>query len=507
MLLHQYLDKPLRETPEKAAVICSGIQCSYRQLVDQMNHWGQALMALGVKRGDRVALFMKNRVELVQLYFACFRIGAIAVPVNTRYTTPEAEYALGQSGSKVLICSSDLYSVAEPIGETMDTLEHLLVLDDSGIQYATSWQKIVDDIRDIRKFPELDATDPVVIIYTSGSTGKPKGAVHTQFSMDHHIQNKTNTLEIKSDEISLAGTQISHIAGFAGLMLPTLANGGTLVMVREFEAGDYISCLKNHKITNLILLPTELLEVLEHPDARDADFSHIRNMMIAGDKVPHHVYELFRKQTGFDLREGCGMTECEGYCMQPRNAPGKPGSIGKPIAGVSIRLVDASLRDVAGCQQGEILVKAKSVISEYWNNPEATSESFVDGWLRTGDVACLDEDGYCYFISRIKEIIIRGGSNIMPGEIEDVLDDHPDIAISGVVGFPDDHWGQIVGAFIVVREGHKQPSEVTLTEFARKSLARYKVPEKWIFTDHIPINAVGKIDRKMLHEMSRKVIV
>jgi acyl-CoA synthetase (AMP-forming)/AMP-acid ligase II len=505
MLLHQFIEKPVKETPDKIAVVCQGNQCTYQELYDAMNQFSQALLSLGVREGDRVALFMKNRIELVQLYYACFQIGAIAVPVNTRYTTPEAEYALGQSGSKVLICDSNLYQVAEPIGKTMKTLEHLFVLDDKEKHTDASWQNVVDGIREEKPMPEVHLEDPVVIIYTSGSTGKPKGAVHTHYSMFHQIENKTNTMELQSDEIGLAGTQISHIAGFAGLMLPILSNGGTLVLEREFDAGDYILCLKTRPITNLLLLPTELLDVLEHPKADDADFSHIRNMMIAGDKVPHHVYELFHKQAGYDLMEGCGMTECEGYCLQPKHAPKKPGSIGKPVSGVSMRLVNAEMKDVPQGEQGEILVKAKSVIKEYWNNPEATAKTFVDGWLRTGDVAYQDQDGYYFFVSRIKEIIIRGGSNIMPGEIEDVLDDHPAVEISGVVGFPDVHWGQIVGVFVVPKDQKNPPTEQELIDFAGKRLAKYKIPEKWILTDHIPINAVGKIDRKKLHEMSLQI--
>lgn len=198
------------------------------------------------------------------------------------------------------------------------------------------------------------------------------------------------------------------------------------------------------------------------------------------------------------------MTECEGYSMQPRHEPKKPGSIGKPISGVELRLVDPEFQDVPDGQPGEILIRAQSVIKEYWSNPEETARSFVGGWFRTGDVAFRDPDGYYHFVTRIKELIIRGGSNITPGEVEDVLEDHPDVALCGVVGFPDDHFGQIVGAFIVTKPGHPVPSPDDLTTFAASRIASYKIPERWIFTDHIPINPVGKVDRKKLHELSGK---
>ena len=446
MLLYEILDRQIDENPDKRAVICESESCTYGQLDERMNLWAETFLSLGIKRGDRVALFMKNRVELVQLYFACFRIGAIAVPLNTRYTTPETVYAINQSGSKILITSSELYTVVKDLSESAPSLEQIFIIDEDKT-HSLSWNKATIQAENSNHFPKVDIHDPAIIIYTSGSTGRPKGAVHTHYSMYHHILNKTKSLEIDSTEVALAGTQISHIAGFAGLMLPTLFNGGTFVMVGEFTPSGYIKYLKEYKPTNLVLLPTELLEVLENPHVNEADFSHIRNMMIAGDKVSHNIYDLFRQQAGFDLMEGCGMTECEGYCFQPRHEKKKPGSIGKPISGVQIRLVDNHLKDVPDGKPGEILLKAKSMIAKYWNNPEETQKAIVDGWLRTGDLAYRDTDGYYHFVSRIKEIIIRGGSNITPGEVEDVLDDHPNVEFSGVVGFPDDSLWKYCGCF------------------------------------------------------------
>jgi acyl-CoA synthetase (AMP-forming)/AMP-acid ligase II len=506
MLLYEIIDKIVEENPGKKAVICGKDSCTYGRLFDRMNLWAKTLLSIGIKRGDRVALFMKNRVELVQLYFACFRIGAIAVPLNTRYKTPETIYALKQSGSKILIASSDLYPVVENILDNTPSLKHIYIIDEDSKHKSLSWKKATTDSEDHINFPEVNISDPAIIIYTSGTTGRPKGAVHSHYSLLNLILNKKKSQEIGQYEISLAATQISHIAGFAGLMLTTLSNGGTLVMVSEFNPADYIKCLKKYKPTFTVLLPTELLEILEHPNAKDADFSNLRSMMVAGDKVPHHIYDFFRKLTGFDLMEGCGMTECEGYCIQPKNEKKKPGSIGKPISGVQIRLVDSNGNDVPVGKTGEIYLKSKSVISNYWNNPEETKKAFGGEWFRTGDLAYKDEDGYYHFVSRIKEIIIRGGSNITPGEIEDILDDYPKVESSGVVGFPDDHYGSIVGAFIVPKPGMPAPTIDELSAFVSKNLAQYKLPEKWIFVKRLPKNAVGKIDRKELHNLAEKHI-
>ncbi|MFC2107142.1 class I adenylate-forming enzyme family protein [Bacteroidota bacterium] len=500
--VYRFLNDVAGKYPDKKAVICETDSCTYIELQHTMNNWALVLLSLGVKKGDRVAFFMKNRVELVELYFACFRMGAIAVPLNTRYAEAEAEYALNQSGSKILIVSSELFPVVKNIKDKVESLENLYIIDENTNYESLSWKNIAVD-KDI-SIPEPQMQDAVIIIYTSGSTGHPKGVVHTNYSISNHILNKTESQDLDEREVALAGTQISHIAGFAALLIPTLANGGLFTMVPEFEPGKYIQYLKNYKPTFMVLLPTELLEVLEHPNVKDADFSRLHSMLIGGDKVSNYLYELFRKNAGFDLMEGCGMTECEGYCCQPRHGKKIPGSIGMATTGVEIRLVNSQLQDVAIGETGEIWLKAKSVMPYYWNNPEETKKAYVDGWFRTGDLAYEDKDGYYYFVSRIKELIIRGGSNIAPGEVESVIDDHPAVELCGVVGFPDEHYGSIVGAFIVPKDGITVPSTEELIKFAAKKLAQYMIPEKWIFVKSLPRNAVGKIDRKKLHEIVKE---
>ncbi len=506
MLVHKFLENAVKKTPDKKAVICQGSSCTYIQLYDRMDQWAKTLISLGIEKGDRVAMFMKNRVEMVQLYFACFRIGAIAVPLNTRYKMPEAEYALSHSGSKILIASAELYPEIMGIESDIASLTGVYLIDEGAGQQSLSWMKAVQEAGDHVNLPDVDLNDPAIILYTSGSTARPKGAVHTNYSLYNHVLNKTQSQELGKNEIGLAATQLCHIAAFAGILLPTIFNGGTFVAVKEFEAEDYIRYLKAYKPTILILLPTELLEILEHADAKDADFSHIQSMLVAGDKVPHHTYELFRKLIGFDLLEGCGMTECEGYCFQPKHEKKKPGSIGKPITGVRMRIVDKDCVDLPDGETGEILLQARSLISEYWDVPEVTRKAFENGWFRTGDLAYKDEDGYYHFVSRIKEIIIRGGSNIAPGEVEDVLDDHPNVKSSGVIGFPDKHYGSIVGAFIVPEPGMPAPAIDDLCSFASKRLAQYKVPEEWIFVENLPRNAVGKIDRRKLHRLAEEYV-
>jgi acyl-CoA synthetase (AMP-forming)/AMP-acid ligase II len=505
MLIHETLDKAVKQTPDKKAVICAEESCTYAQLHDTMGLWAKTLLSLGIAKGDRVALFMKNGVDLVGLYYACFRIGAIAVPLNTRFQTPEAAYGLEQSGSRILITSAELYPVVENLDSTLSLLEHIYLVDGEPEQPSRSWKKATANVAETFGFPEVNGSDPAVIVYTSGSTGKPKGVVHTHDTFCHLIQNKTKAQEVDPDDSVLIPTQISHVAGLVATLL-YLGNGATVVMMQKFEPGRYILILNQYKPTIVMLLPTQLLEVLEHPDAKDTDFSSVRHVLVGGDKVQRHVYELFRKKTGKDFMEGYGLTEWEGCLLQPWHGKIKPGSIGKPLPGVQIRLVDRNGNDVPQGKTGEILLRGNAVTIGYWNKPEETKKAFENGWFHTGDLAYRDEEDYYHFSGRIKELIIRGGSNIMPGEVEDVINEHPSVELCGVVGFPDRHYGNIVGAFVVPKQNLPAPTVEALTDFVSERLSHYKVPQKWIFVDTLPRNPVGKIDRKQLRDLAERCV-
>ena len=505
MLLNQILDKAVKQTPNKKAVICAQNSYTYTQLTDTMDLWAKTLLSLGIGKGDRVALFMKNRVELVGLYFACFRIGAIAVPLNTRYQTPEAVYGLEQSGSRILITSSELFPIVENLDKTIPSLENIYIIDGDQEHPSISWSKMTADAVDPVSFPNVSITDPALIIYTSGSTGEPKGVIHTHDTLYHLIVDRAADSETVPSDTVLISTQISHMAGLT-MVLFFLESGAAVVMMEEFEAGGYIKLLDQYKPTLVGLLPTQLLEVLEHPDAKNADFSHARHTLVAGDKVSHHLYVLYRNLTGNDIMEAYGSTEAEGCFMQPKDGKIKPGTIGKPILGIEARLINLDGDDVPQGETGEIFLKGKSLTIGYWNKPEETKKAFEGEWFHSGDLAFMDDEGYYHFVGRIKELIIRGGSNIMPGEVEDVIDDHPKVELCGVVGFPDKHYGNIVGAFIVPKQNVPAPTVEELTVFVSQRLSQYKVPQKWIFVDTLPKNPVGKIDRKKLHSMAKEYI-
>jgi len=255
-----------------------------------------------------------------------------------------------------------------------------------------------------------------------------------------------------------------------------------------------------------LLLPAQLLDVVEHEKAQSTDFKSLKEVITAGGLVSHDLYEQFRKATGFNLMEAYGLTECEGCCLPCYYDLIKPGSVGKPRAGVEIRLIDHAGNQVKTGSTGEIRIKSDSVVVGYWEDPENTKKAFVDGWLKTGDLARRDEDGYFYFTGRIKELIIKGGSNVSPGEVEQVLDDHPDVELCGVVGSADSRYGELIHAFVEMKAGTRKPSTIeALTNYALEKLAAYKVPDRWTLLDKLPRNRVGKIDRARLHAIATEL--
>lgn len=497
MSLNELYRKALADTPEKAALIFTGTITSYRALSDAVDRSAQRLLHLGVTHGDRVGIFMRNRSEFIELYLACFRIGAVAVPLNHRFQADEVVFAANHCGAKLLIADGPLYPRIRDVRAKIPTLEAIYLYGDVPPDAGPAWDHV--DAPDAAQWPSIAEDAPAMILYTSGSTGKPKGVVHTHGSILDTAKGRAATQQLTAEDISLAATAICHGGGSMGVTFPTLYAGGTVVILAESEPELFLEAVARHRPTRTLLLPAQLLDAVTSPRADGVDFASLREVQCGGDQISPALYSEFADVEDLELNQAYGMTECEGCCMNPPFGNIKRGSIGLPREGIEVRLVlDGT--DVADGEVGEFLIRSDSVMAGYWNDPENTEAAFTDGWLRTGDLGRRDEDGYHYFAGRIKEVIIKGGSNIAPGEVEDVLNAHPGVELSGVVGQPDPRLGAIVHAFIEPRPGRAAPiTEQELTAFASERLAAYKVPDRWTFVDSIPRNDVGKIDRKALH--------
>ena len=485
--------------PEKNAILFEDQTISYGEFYDDVTRAARMLLGFGIKRGDRLGLMFPNRPEMLFLYFACFRIGAIVVPVNTRYQRSEIEYALDHSECRLLIVDKQFLPVVEGLDQSVSWLERILVrhtefeIEEDTLHFhlANAPSKI--------EWPDVQHDDPAVIFYTSGSTSRPKGVTHTHSSLLGNARIQVATREIRPDTIWLVSTGVGYVAGLSGVTIPAFLAGCTLVLVAKLQADNLLQAIEQYRAETTLLLPTMLLDMLHSPQSETTNLESLKACFVAGDECSHDLYEQFRNRMGHDLLQAFGMTECEGFLSNRPSGPNRNRTVGKPAEGITLRLVDDDGNDVEPGQAGEILLKGDSVMTGYWEDPEHTREALQDGWLHGGDIASRDEDGFYTFHERNREIIIHGGSNVGPHEVEDVIDSHMDVKESCVVGVPDPHYGAILAAYIEWEPGAHDNLDDLKTWVANR-LASYKVPDCWHTMSPLPKTATGKIDRKLLHQ-------
>lgn len=502
MDLRRLAASALRDAPERKAVVFDGASMSYAEFADAVERAASAIAALGVGAGDRVGLLLHNSPELATLYFACFRLGAVAVPVNTRYRRRETEYALNHCEARVLIVDADLVEEVRGIASSVSSLEHVRVVGGESDEAHRPWAEALE--AGSAAAPENAVADdaPAAIFYTSGSTSRPKGVTHTHRSLACIAESRCTTSGFTSDDVWLISSSMVHIGGSAGQLFPALRSGSTVVLMPRHDPEDYLAHVREYRPTRSFLLPTLLLDVLDHADSGAAECGCFRGLYCGGDAVTEEMRERWSGLTSAPLVQLLGMTECEAYCIERPEEERREGSVGRPRDGVELRIVGASGDAVPAGEVGEIAIRSPSMMVGYWEEPEHTAAALRDGWLYTGDLGRVDEAGFVWFVGRSKEIIIRGGSNIAPGEVEDVIEEHPDVLAAAVLGAPDPRLGQIVVAF-VEREPHAGPAVTAeqLAQWTGRYIAAYKVPERWVFLDRLPRNSVEKIDRAALHKM------
>jgi long-chain acyl-CoA synthetase len=498
MALEDHLRRSREADPGQVALVADARRWSYLELDEVSDRVAAGLGRLGVQAGDRVALQLSNCPELVITYYACFKLGAIAVPVNNRFAQPEIEYTLNHSASRVCISQADLYRNVEPMRSSLSAVEHFFLVDPAGVSSVREFAELSDAPADGFAFPDVPDAAVAAILYTSGTTSRPKGVTHTHQSLSATAGCHGEHTGVRSDDVICIVPPLCHIFGFATQMVTGILNGARLVLIGRFEPEQVLRTIEEHRATRVVGLPTMLQALVDHPRARQYSLRSLRTCIGGGDAVPVALQERFRERFGIDVLEGCGMTEVIPLTL---NVPGahRPGSIGKACPGMTIRLVDDAGRDVAPGTVGEIWVASEGAMIGYWQEPEISAATIVDGYVRTGDLARVDEDGFYWFMGRKKEIIIRGGSNISPLEVEEVLYQHPAVRECGVVGVPDAAMGEAVWAFVALVEGRAATVE-ELKEFLGGKLAAYKVPESIEFLGELPKGATGKVHRRTLRD-------
>lgn len=476
MLLNELLTQCAQRHPAKPAVITSERSITYGELDGAVNCMARHLVDRGLERGDRVAVHWHNSIEHVVLMMGIWRAGMVVVPINPRMKSAEIAYVLEHSGARLCFSEPALAGLV------------------SGVE-VTSELPELSGSSEVLSAPDADA--PAMILYTSGTTARPKGVVHTQRSLFEGSRALTGVVA-GLNERPLAISQLSHIAALSCVFLPGLMEGASVVLLRVFEAGAALDAVERFGCTYLFSLPASLQLMAEQEAERPREVSSLKAIGAGGDTVSMALQRRIREQFHVEAQEGFGMTEMCPTSFNPTGAV-QAGSVGLPC-NTTIRIVDAQGNDVEPGETGEMLVRGGAGCLGYWNDPHATARLYEGGWLHTGDLFSHDEDGYLWFKGRLKQIIIRGGSNISPQEVEEALYQHAAVLEAGVVGLPDPMFGELPIAFVTLCEGHDLTPE-RLIDHARTLLSEYKVPARVCFMPELPKGLTGKVDRRRLREI------
>lgn len=493
------LEKGLSINPDARALYTLERKWSWRELDQASTRLARHYLRMGLASGDRIASLLPNRGELVIHYLACCKAGLVATPLNYRYQAPEIDHALEVSGALLLVAHA----------------ERSDVLADS-VQVPRLPRGLISFGAESSRFPRLEdltATDgpavdfvapeseaPVFIFFTSGSTGKPKGVTHTHETFGWMIASAIEGLAITPDDIFLPATSASHIAA-TSFLFAGLAAGASVAVARTFGGDELLPLLRSVRPTLLCMLPSPLFGLVRDHGAAREDFQSLRRCISGGDKISAELEREFMDVAGFAIEEVYGMTETGTSLINPTAAHNRIGSIGQLAPGFDASIRGDSNVEVTQGESGQLWIHSPSSMIGYWNRPDATEETIVDGWLDTGDLVATDEQNYFWFRGRKKQIIIHDGSNICPQEVEESLLEHSAVASAGVIGIHDLVHGENVRAYITWRQEAKPPVIAELIEFSRARVG-YKAPDEIIVLDTMPINAVGKVDRVALRELA-----
>jgi long-chain acyl-CoA synthetase len=506
--------------PTAVAIESAYRRLSWAELEEESARLAAGYLSLGLEPGDRVASLMPNRVALVVHYLACFKAGLVATPLNYRYTAREIDHALSVSTAAVLVAHTE--RAADIVGSQLaGALPHGTVVfhdapeeevagaaqgaaalhahDDTDV----TWTHRFDDLlaaEPLSGGTDVDDASPAVIFFTSGSTGPAKGVTHSRESLRWMIASAVDAFRLTSDDTFLPASSMSHIGAILWA-LSTLSVGGRVVVARTTDAHEILPLLRDHQPTGLAMIPAALWSVIHDHHLRPGDFSSLRFTRSGSDKVSTELLAEFATAAGFPIVEGYGMTEVGLATLNPIFGDNRQGSIGMPIGGFAIALRDDQGDPVGVEQVGRVFIRTRSLMSGYWEAPQATAEVVADGWIDSGDLARSDEDGYLWFFGRKKQVIVHDGSNISPFEVEGALVEHPAVALAGVVGVKDDVHGESVRAYVTLRDGADAPAAADLIQFCRERVG-YKAPEEVVVLDEMPLNPTGKIDRVGLKRMA-----
>jgi len=491
----------LNPTKEAVYDVVAQRRLSFSELNSRANQACSGLQSLGINKGDRVALLAYNGHEFVESFFGPAKAGIVLMPLNWRLTPVELAFILKDGGARAIVFHADFAPVVEQIramGSQGSDIEQWICIGEPTPEFAVDYETLLAEQSDDEPLEGAGGDDNLFIMYTSGTTGNPKGVVHTHSTVFWALLTLANTADVQFADRYLVLLPLFHVGALTP-MIGSVYKGNTLVIQRNFDPTGTWALIEEERISTTLAVPAMLGFMLQVPDFQRFDISSLRYITSGAAPLPVAIINTYM-DLGIEIHQVYGMTEtCGPACLiGPDDAKRKIGSTGKSFFHTRVRIVDEAGNDLPAGQAGEVLVRAPHNMKEYWNRPDATAETIVDGWLHTGDVAVCDEEGFVTIADRMKDMIISGGENVYPAEVENVLLQHPGVADAAVIGQDSAKWGESPLAIIV----RKDPAltEADILAHCNNKLARFKLPKGVVFIDVIPRNPSGKILKRVLRD-------
>lgn len=492
--------------PDKVAYVYGERRLTYAEFNANVNSLVHALQKMGMKKGDPIGILSWNCLDYAIVYGAAMKGGYIFSRFNPRLGGEELDYLVNYSEVKTLFVGPELVDVIRSIRPKLKRVKNFISIEER-FDDMIYLQELLDSYPTEEPDVFVDEDDGFFIIYTSGTTGVPRGAVYSHREAWDDTRTYIINLSIQPDDRHIQISPMFHIAGDT-MYRSILYVGACNIIIKFFDAAETLKLIQDEKATHVSIVPTHLVAMLNVPDVKKYDVSSLKYIWYGGSPMPKEVLKRGLETFGSVFGEGYGMSESgpaiSHLPKEDHDVLGKPeekrlASVGQPDIGVQVRIVDDKNNDVNPGEMGEIIVRSKHIMQEYWKKPEDTSKTIVDGWLHTGDIGCYDEDGYVYLVDRKKDMIITGGENVFPREVEEVLYRHPAILEAAVIGVPDSYWVEKVHAVVCLKEGAEATAE-EIIKMCKQNLAGYKAPKSVEFMDALPKNAAGKIMKRELRE-------
>jgi fatty-acyl-CoA synthase len=504
MGIGSWLVKHSKIRPERLALVYHDRRFTYKELNERVNQLAHGFLSLGVRTGDRVNALLLNTNEMIEAMFACAKIGAILVPINFRLSVDEVLYIVNDSRAYHFIYDERMKPLVDQLRTKESSVQtYLHVGSQPHNEDAVYEELVVNSSRSEPQF-EIPFEEVHMMMYTSGTTGRPKGAMLTHGNTQWNAINSIHSTPFDNTDITLSVAPLFHIGGMSVFTTPLMYKGGTIILDDMFDPTRIMQKIHEERITCLFLVPAMWQALMSVPNFEDYDISSLRFAVSGGAPCPITVIEFFQKRE-IPFYEGFGLTETAPFVsiLDKENTIRKNGSVGKEPMHTTVRIVDPNNRDVPPGFVGELIVKGPNIMAGYWNKPEETKEAIKNGWFYTGDLAKFDDEGFIYIVDRKKDMIITGGENVYPIEIEQVLYRHENISEVAIIGYPDEKWGESIKAIVALKDKDQTLTVKEVESFLDGKIARFKIPKQVEVVEALPRNATGKILKTVLRQKTQ----